>query len=492
VVINNSTNQRKYIAYIGGDAYTAPIAYVLQPQSDGESGFMYLHRDHLGSIMAISNSEGQAIEKTHYSAWGEVAEYWDTQGNDTLGYTSILGRGYTGHEHFNSVGLIHMNGRMYDAKLRRFLSPDNFIQDPFNTQSFNRYGYVWNNPLKYNDPSGEFVFSLTAVLIGAAIGAGVGAATYAIGAAISGNWNWGDFAISVLGGALSGAIGGALAGEALIANLVTASSRSGFFAASIAKGVLASFLPGANFEVGDFNFSISPAIAFGNAGGIGANFSATYSDGDFSISAGVGITRFSRAHGTGNSGFEGRFSGSVGYDDGNFRASVSSTTFKSGETSQRVGSFSLGHGDFNATYQNDGWPFHYVRAGDGEDRYRTAAGRISYKNYGIGFNLFTGDFLKDGDNRGIETVDGHPDIYSNGVLESEGGQYAGPNASKYRLGALYTSVGGFRQGVNSEGVRHAIQNKFAHTKKYQPWFKVLNTSPSYYQQSQTVNTFSLW
>jgi hypothetical protein len=56
---------------------------------------------------------------------------------------------------------------MYDAVLGRFLSPDNYVQDPYNTQSFNRYGYVWNNPLSYNDPSGEFLVS---ALIGAAIG----------------------------------------------------------------------------------------------------------------------------------------------------------------------------------------------------------------------------------------------------------------------------------------------------------------------------------
>ncbi len=53
------------------------------------------------------------------------------------------------------VSLIHMNGRMYDAKLGRFISPDNFVQEPFNTQSFNRFGYVLNNPLSYVDPSGE-------------------------------------------------------------------------------------------------------------------------------------------------------------------------------------------------------------------------------------------------------------------------------------------------------------------------------------------------
>ena len=50
-----------------------------------------------------------------------------------------------------------MNGRLYDPQLGRFLSPDNYVQDPYNTQSFNRYGYVWNNPLVAADPSGEII-----------------------------------------------------------------------------------------------------------------------------------------------------------------------------------------------------------------------------------------------------------------------------------------------------------------------------------------------
>jgi RHS repeat-associated protein len=54
-------------------------------------------------------------------------------------------------------GLINMNGRMYDPLLGRMLSPDPFVQAPTFTQSFNRYSYVWNNPLKYTDPSGYFV-----------------------------------------------------------------------------------------------------------------------------------------------------------------------------------------------------------------------------------------------------------------------------------------------------------------------------------------------
>jgi RHS repeat-associated protein len=48
------------------------------------------------------------------------------------------------------------NGRLYDPLLGRFLSPDNYVQEPFNTQNLNRYSYCLNNPVKYTDPSGNF------------------------------------------------------------------------------------------------------------------------------------------------------------------------------------------------------------------------------------------------------------------------------------------------------------------------------------------------
>jgi RHS repeat-associated protein len=63
-------------------------------------------------------------------------------------------RGYTGHEHLDNLGIIHMNGRVYDPVLGRFLSPDPYVQAPRDGQSLNRYSYVRNNPLRYTDPSG--------------------------------------------------------------------------------------------------------------------------------------------------------------------------------------------------------------------------------------------------------------------------------------------------------------------------------------------------
>lgn len=63
-------------------------------------------------------------------------------------------RGFTDHEHLDAVGLIHMNGRVYDPELGRFMSADPFVQAPYNSQSYNRYSYVFNNPLSFTDPSG--------------------------------------------------------------------------------------------------------------------------------------------------------------------------------------------------------------------------------------------------------------------------------------------------------------------------------------------------
>ncbi len=48
-----------------------------------------------------------------------------------------------------------MNGRVYDPLVGRFLSPDNYLQQLDNSQSFNRYSYCKNSPLVYVDPDGQ-------------------------------------------------------------------------------------------------------------------------------------------------------------------------------------------------------------------------------------------------------------------------------------------------------------------------------------------------
>ena len=54
------------------------------------------------------------------------------------------------------LGLINMNGRLYDPQLARFISADSVVPEPYNSQSYNRFSYVNNSPFRYTDPSGFF------------------------------------------------------------------------------------------------------------------------------------------------------------------------------------------------------------------------------------------------------------------------------------------------------------------------------------------------
>ena len=110
-------------------------------------GLRYLYNDHLGSVTAVSDLTGQQIGKTTtYLPFGS----YRTRANGTTD------RGYTGHKHNDNLGLIYMNARYYVPGIGRFASADTIVPDPTNPQSFNRYIYVLNNPLRLIDPSGHF------------------------------------------------------------------------------------------------------------------------------------------------------------------------------------------------------------------------------------------------------------------------------------------------------------------------------------------------
>jgi Bacterial EndoU nuclease len=49
---------------------------------------------------------------------------------------------------------VHLNGRVYDPLIGKFLSGDPMIGQPENGQNYNRYSYVLNNPMNMTDPTG--------------------------------------------------------------------------------------------------------------------------------------------------------------------------------------------------------------------------------------------------------------------------------------------------------------------------------------------------
>jgi len=136
----------KYIHYIrGAGRVVAELARVVPAGGSASDTTEYWHRDHLGSIVARTDGTGTVAKRCDYDTWGMP-----------LGCSGDK-RGYTGHEHLAGLGLIHMNGRVYDPEIGRFLSPDPFVQFPESTQGYNRYAYVNNHPLSYNDPSGHWI-----------------------------------------------------------------------------------------------------------------------------------------------------------------------------------------------------------------------------------------------------------------------------------------------------------------------------------------------
>ncbi len=259
--ITRPDGSREIKRYINGMAIIT-LHYDGGNQFSGEEEW-YLYKDHLGSIDIMTDKTGHIVQEMSFDAWGKrrAAVDWTalTPGELTLFSHTNTTRGFSGHEMLDAVGLVHMNGRIYDAHLGRFVQADPLIQFPDYTQSYNRYSYVLNNPLRYTDPTGYFI-PLAAGIIAATITAEVAVVAAVVGIA--------SFAQTL-------AQGGSL-GLALRNGII--SGLSAFAFGSIAQGADFSFLGMEGLP--------AQALAMGGVGGI----TSTLQGGKFGhgfISAGI-------------------------------------------------------------------------------------------------------------------------------------------------------------------------------------------------------------
>jgi RHS repeat-associated protein len=158
----------QYVNFIYAGASHGGNALAVRVMTDGGvvSANRYYSFDHLGSITAMSDEQGHvaatetsslAATALGYDAWGMRRNPDGTAATDPTSFDLPVGdREFTGQEQIPDFDLVNMNGRVYDPSLGRFLTPDPNVQFISNLQSYNRYAYAGNNPLRYTDPTGFF------------------------------------------------------------------------------------------------------------------------------------------------------------------------------------------------------------------------------------------------------------------------------------------------------------------------------------------------
>jgi RHS repeat-associated protein len=180
-----STNYKHYIN-AGGMVVGVLTTNTATVTSNAVGTMNYFHYDHLGSVVAVTDAAATLVERRSFDPWGKARRTDGVPGTGELpnGINAATDRGFTLHEHLEGLGLIHMNGRVYDFSLGRFVSPDPFVQEPGDLQSYNRYAYVRNRPLNSTDPTGYLEVELC-LCAGSSSGSGLQVSWF-------GRWNGAD------------------------------------------------------------------------------------------------------------------------------------------------------------------------------------------------------------------------------------------------------------------------------------------------------------
>jgi RHS repeat-associated protein len=280
---NGTVETKRYLGGVVIEVITG-TAFATGPRE-----LRYLFNDHLGSLDLITSSSGAVIERLSFDPHGRRRVVSDWRSNAVVAVPTTTPRGFTGHEHFDSFGFVHMNGRVYDPELGRFMQPDPMIDAGL--QGYNRYSYVLNNPLSLTDPTGYLSFGQIlriAVAVVITVYTGGWAAGYwgsaltagqAFGVAVAGGFAAGAVTTGTLKGGLQGAFSAAAfygvgsyfegakwAKNADDASKLSSIGRTAKIVAHGATGGIVSDVQGGKFASGFISAGISEAALPATAG----------------------------------------------------------------------------------------------------------------------------------------------------------------------------------------------------------------------------------
>lgn len=139
------------------------LAVIVSRNSNGSTTTAYTLSDHLGSTDAVvsgsSGTSGNLLVQESFGAFGQRRQSNWSAGSPSSGDLAAIAettrRGFTFQEELDNIALVHMNGRVYDPSVGRFLSADQAIGSLGDSQSINPYSYVGNRPVSFVDPTGE-------------------------------------------------------------------------------------------------------------------------------------------------------------------------------------------------------------------------------------------------------------------------------------------------------------------------------------------------
>lgn len=119
----------------------------------------YLGVDHLGSTRVTMQADGTVLSRQDFLPFGE--SLGSTNGRSSTAFSAEAPRQqFTGKERDAETGMDYFGARYMSAPEVRFTSPDPLLNSghPSDPQTWNRYTYVGNNPLRNVDPTGLYYF----------------------------------------------------------------------------------------------------------------------------------------------------------------------------------------------------------------------------------------------------------------------------------------------------------------------------------------------
>ncbi|WP_270171661.1 S8 family serine peptidase [Paenibacillus sp. SYP-B4298] len=192
-------------------SYLRGNALVMREDAASSKGY-YLHNGH-GDVVGIRNASGAVVNEYEYDLWGKPLVTVEGVDNPFR---------YSGEYWDKGSELQYLRARWYDPGMGRFISEDTYEGELNNPLSLNLYTYVHNNPLKYIDPTGHFIATITGAILGGLIGG--------ITAAFQGT--------DVLSGVAGGGLNGAVVGGAIDITVATGGTATTLLVATFAAGAV--------------------------------------------------------------------------------------------------------------------------------------------------------------------------------------------------------------------------------------------------------------